>query len=285
MALMFNNAKWNLFGIHIFVKIASANAVTEAYIQKTHQRKLDMGKLKIIQRSIPFTGYQDIKSWLTKGRIDLDDLSVTFGPVKADSLHGRIDSIGRSDLDWPTFRTSAALSTNNTFYQLIQQDLELVREIERAGFVNLDDVMKTLLELESTQSLIVLLVDADIPVKSDLVTADKPDTKSTSFAISVIAQQELSGFSANVTSHRRSEKQYLGQISLQRAEKVDDNRRWRGSLKTKIALEKNDRIEFDLIHDNIGHIGRSSFFLVWEMGSGLSSYYCFFLDFFRAFCF
>jgi hypothetical protein len=96
--------------------------------------------------------------------------------------------------------------------------------------------MKILLGLESSYSQIVLVMDADIPAQIETIAADKPDTDSASLSISTIAQQEFSGFSVNVTSHERSDKQFRGQVGLEQAEKVDDNRRWRGSLKVSYPL-------------------------------------------------
>ncbi len=266
MALAYENQKWNVFGLHIFIKIAAADKVTEAYNQKVRGRKINANKLKIIQRSIPYAEYQQVKSWLAKGSIALDDLTVTFHPVQGDSLNGRIDSIDHgsislSPLNWPVIRTSGALSTSNPFYQLIQKDLEIVRDIECAGFVNLDDVIKTSLELENIHSQIIFIIDADIPARIESIRADKPELNLNSFEISVIAHQILSNFSVNITSQRRSEKQYLAQVEMQKAARSDDNQNWRGSFRISNSLEKDDRIEFTLVHKDIGYIGRSTFLL------------------------
>lgn len=266
VALLFDNGKWNVFGLHIFIKVAAVETVTAAYVQKVGGRKIDTNKLRIVQRSIPYTEYQHVKSWLTKGNIKLDDLSITFNPVSGDSLNGRIDSIdhvriAKSPLDWPIIRTSAALMTSNTFYQLIQKDLEIVRDIECAGFINLDDAIKTLLELENLYSQIIMLIDADIPARIESIEANKPEPNSTFFDISVFAHHILSNFTVNITSQRRSEKQYIGQVEMQKTERSDDNQCWRGSFKVNDLIERDDRIEFTLIHKDIGYIGRSSFYL------------------------
>jgi hypothetical protein len=267
VALVYDNERWNVFGLHILIKVDSVERITSAYIQKVKGRKIYTDKLRIIQKSVTFTDYPQIASWLSLGRLKLEDFSLTFSPVPGiHSLTGQIDSVDhlripQSSSDWPSIRTSAALSTTNTFYQLIQRDLEIVRDIECAGFINLDDALKTMVEIENAHSQVVFLMHADIPIRIESIVADKRDTETIAFDMRARAHNMLAYFSINITTQKGSDTQYLGQVDLKKAEKNDDYQKWRGTFDISSSFEKDSLIGFALIHKDIGYIGRSSFYL------------------------
>ena len=261
VALVNDKDKWNVLGLHILIKVSHVQTVMEDYQRIALGRKIDTNKIKIIQKSFPFSDYQMLKLWLINGKMELDDLPITFNPVSGiHGLNSRIECYNCTKKtvslsDWPVIRASTALSADNPYYQLVHRDLEMVRDIECAGFVNIDDAIKTLLGMDYSSSNTLLAIDVDIPARILSIVAEKHEKNLISFEVSMISHCMLTDFVVNITSFRSSDKRYFGQITMQPTQKSNDMQKWGGSYTIENIFEKNDEVEFVLIHKKIGYIG------------------------------
>src|SRR5574337_102897 len=255
-ALIKDADQWQVVSMIVRIKLASADIIKQAYQQEVKARQVDSEKFKIIQKCLPFGELDRLMKGISNGLIELESLHMAFQPLKEiTEVSGYLSSIEYSEnklsiLDWPTLQSSRALRSENPYFGKLQKDAEILRDIELAGFQNVDAAIKQCLRNDYTSSSINLAIHVDVPVRVDQIEASKNEDDAVSFRIYVTAHDALSDIMCNVFTWKSSaEKKFLRSLYLQKSVLDNNLQSWIGVFDAKGTIDLNERIEFQVGRD------------------------------------
>lgn len=259
-ALIKSENSWRIIELQLNIRIARPEIVTLHHDKHPASRKIDSTNFVILQFCLPFNSFYSYAEQFKKGEVVLDELKVELdSPRDLAQLSGNLQAGSRGDKaalsDWPVLRSNMILTGSNPYFSALYNDVSILRDVETAGYDNVESAIKNLIRAGYSSSSIGLSIDLDIPARIDSVEAMKNQEDNVVLQIAITSHPSVTDLLCNVYKYKSSlDKQRLGRIDLRKGEIVDDLQQWLGDYVIQETIEDHENLFFDLISGKIGRL-------------------------------
>ena len=261
-ALIKSENSWRILEMQLGIRIAPSEIVTLHHDSHRTSRKIDSPNFVIVQFCLPFNSFYSYVEQFKKGELVLEELKVELDSPRdlaQAQLSGNLQAGSRNDKDgsrdWPILRSYLALSGSNPYYSELYNDVSILRDVEMAGYDNVESAIKHLIRAGYSSSSIGLSIDLDIPACIDSVEAVKNQDNNVVLQIAITSHLSVTDLICNISKYKSSlDKQRLGRIDLKKGEIVDDLQQWKGDYEIQKSIEDHEHLFFDLISGKIGRL-------------------------------
>ncbi len=266
-ALIKHEGRWQSVCVVLRIHMAPENIIKREFQGLiTRYGKMDSPRFRIVQHCYSFSELGQLTDAFLKGCLKLEDQEIQFDGKNILSIRGDIPWFTGSRnkpavMDWPVLHASITLSEWRKFPELFQSDLEILRDVEVAGYHDPYSAIRQLLEVDFQSSTNALLVvESEVPAKIDPVKANRTGLHTIELRIDIQAHQALANVSCNIRQKRTTDqRQILRQqvLSLKPSKTKNILRKWTGQIELNTGVE--DYVEIELIDKFIGRLYRQDF--------------------------
>jgi len=259
-ALIKSENRWCIMELQLGVRVAPPEIVTLQHDKHPTSRKIDSPNFVILQFCLPFKAFYSCVEQFKKGELVLEELKVELdSPRDLAQLSGNLQSGLRGDneasSDWPVLRSNMTLAGSNPYFGELYNDVSILRNVEIAGYDNVESAIKNLVRTGYSSSSIGLSIDLDIPACIDSVEAIKNQDDNVVLQVVITSHISVIDLICNIYKYKSSlDKQRIGRIELRKGDIADDLQQWHGDYVIQEGIEDHENLFFDLISGKIGRL-------------------------------